>query len=44
MTTGSVRATVAELELDFPDAPSLAADTAAFVREMESQGLIERVG
>ena len=44
VTTGSVRATVAELELDFPDAPSLAADTAAFVSEMESQGLVERVG
>ena len=44
VTTGSVRATVAELELDFPDTPSLAADTAAFVTEMESQGLVERVG
>ncbi len=43
MSTGSVRATVAELELEFPEAPSLAADTAAFVREMESQGLVERV-
>ena len=44
VSTGSVRATVAELELDFPDTPSLAADTAAFVSEMESQGLVERVG
>ena len=44
VTTGSVRATVAELELEFPDTPSLAADTAAFVSEMESQGLVERVG
>ena len=44
VTTGSVRATVAELELEFPDTPSLAADTAAFVTEMESQGLVERVG
>jgi hypothetical protein len=44
VTTGSVRATIAELELDFPDTPSLAADTAAFVSEMESQGLVERIG
>ena len=44
VTTGTVRATVAELELEFPDTPSLAADTAAFVSEMESQGLVERVG
>jgi hypothetical protein len=44
VTTGTVSATVAELELDFPDTPSLAADTAAFVTEMESQGLVERVG
>jgi hypothetical protein len=44
VTTGSLRATVAELELQFPGAPSLAADTAAFVSEMESQGLIDRVG
>jgi hypothetical protein len=44
VSTGSVRATVAELELEFPDTPSLAADTAAFVTEMESQGLVERVG
>jgi hypothetical protein len=44
VTTGTVSATVAELELDFPDTPSLAADTAAFVSEMESQGLVERVG
>ena len=43
VTTGTVRATVAELELAFPDTPSLAADTAAFVTEMESQGLVERV-
>jgi hypothetical protein len=43
VTTGTVSATVAELELDFPDTPSLAADTAAFVSEMESQGLVERV-
>jgi hypothetical protein len=44
VTTGTVSATVTELELDFPDTPSLAADTAAFVSEMESQGLVERVG
>ena len=44
VTTGTVSATVAELELEFPDTPSLAADTAAFVTEMESQGLVERVG
>jgi hypothetical protein len=44
VTTGSLRATLAELELDFPGTPSLAADTAAFVSEMESQGLVERVG
>jgi coenzyme PQQ synthesis protein D (PqqD) len=44
VSTGSVRATVGELELEFPDTPSLAADTAAFVTEMESQGLVERVG
>ena len=44
VSTGSVRATVDELELEFPDTPSLAADTAAFVTEMESQGLVERVG
>ena len=44
VTTGTVSATVAELELEFPDTPSLAADTAAFVSEMESQGLVERVG
>jgi hypothetical protein len=43
VTTGTVSATVAELELDFPDTPSLAADTATFVSEMESQGLVERV-
>ena len=43
VTTGTVGATVAELELAFPDTPSLAADTAAFVPEMESQGLVERV-
>ena len=43
VSTGSVRATVAELELEFPDTPSLAADTAAFVTQMESQGLVERV-
>jgi hypothetical protein len=43
VTTGTVSATVAELELDFPDTPSIAADTAAFVSEMESQGLVERV-
>ena len=43
VSTGSVRATVAELALNFPDTPSLAADTAAFVTEMESQGLVERV-
>ncbi len=43
VTTGTVRATVAELELAFPDTPSLAADTATFVSEMESQGLVERV-
>ena len=43
VTTGTVRATVAELELAFPDTPSLAADTTAFVSEMESQGLVERV-
>lgn len=42
--TGSLSATVAELALQFPDTPSLAADTAAFVTEMESQGLVERVG
>ena len=44
VSTGSVRATVAELELEFPGTPSLAADTAAFVTEMESQGLVERIG
>jgi Coenzyme PQQ synthesis protein D (PqqD) len=44
VSTGSVSATVAELELEFPDTPSLAADTAAFVSEMESQGLVERIG
>ena len=43
VTTGTVRATVAELELAFPDTPSLAADAAAFVTELESQGLVERV-
>jgi len=43
VTTGTVRATLAELEREFPDTPSLAADTAAFVSEMESQGLVERV-
>ena len=43
IATGSVSTTVAELELAFPDTPSLAADTAAFVTEMESQGLVERV-
>ena len=43
VSTGSVRATVDELELEFPDTPSLAADTAAFVNEMESQGLVERI-
>jgi hypothetical protein len=43
VSTGSVRATVAELELEFPDTPSLAADVAAFVSEMESQGVVERV-
>jgi hypothetical protein len=40
--TASLRATVAELELDFPDTPGLAEDTAAFVEELESQGLLER--
>lgn len=44
VATGTVRATVAELELEFPGTPSLATDTAAFVSEMESQGLVERVG
>ena len=43
VTTGTVRVTVAELEREFPDTPSLAADTAAFVTELESQGLVERV-
>ena len=42
VTTGTMSATVAELELEFPDTPSLAADTAAFVSELESQGLVER--
>ena len=44
VTTGTMSATVAELELEFPDTPSLAADTAAFVTDMESQGLVERIG
>ena len=40
--TGSVAATVAELELDFPDATSLADDTADFVAELLAKGLLER--
>ena len=39
--TGSVTATVAELELDFPDAATLADDTADFVAELLAQGLLE---
>ena len=39
--TGSVAATVAELALDFPDATSLADDTAEFVAELLAQGLLE---
>ena len=39
--TGSVAATVAELELDFPDATTLADDTADFVAELLAQGLLE---
>jgi hypothetical protein len=40
--TGSVAATVAELEVDFPDAASLADDTADFVAELLAKGLLER--
>jgi Coenzyme PQQ synthesis protein D (PqqD) len=42
MATGSVGATVAELEQAYPDAPGLPGDVAGFVSGLESQGLVER--
>jgi hypothetical protein len=42
MATGSVSATVTELEAAFPDASGLADDVAAFVTGLEEQGLVEQ--
>lgn len=42
MATGSVSATVAELEEAFPDASGLADDVTGFVTGLAEQGLIEQ--
>jgi hypothetical protein len=43
MATDSLAAAVAELESAFPEAQGLAEDTARFVAELASKGLLETV-